>query len=229
MVRSSLDVRRSTFNGNKNVPAKLRIKFSKTGDIRYLSHNELMLSIFRALKRAKIPIAYSAGFHPHPKMSFGPALAAGVEGLNEYFDIGISVIMSPSDFSTRLNAELPEGLKILDAALITKKERSLNELFSSYEYEITIDSSLENNINSFIHLESCLVERKNKTVDIRPMVKNAEIKGSTLYLLLSDTDKVKVRLYEILEAMFQKAREEIQHLPVKRTSLGYNKDYKKLN
>jgi radical SAM family uncharacterized protein/radical SAM-linked protein len=229
VVRSSFDVPRSTFNGNKNVPAKLRIKFSKTGDIRYLSHNELMLSIFRSLKRANIPIAYSAGFHPHPKMSFGPALAAGVEGLNEYFDIGISVIMSPSDFSTRLNAELPEGLKILDAALITKKECSLNELFSSYEYEITIDSSLENNINSFIHLENCLVERKNKTVDIRPMVKNAEIKGSTLYLLLSDTDKVKVRLYEILEAMFQKAREEIQHLPVKRTSLGYNKDYKKLN
>jgi radical SAM-linked protein len=224
-ARNTSDVRRTTFDVKKNVPAKLRVKFSKTGDIRYLSHNELLLSIFRALKRAKIPIAYSAGFHPHPKMSFGPALAAGVESLNEYFDIGISVIMSPSDFSTRLNTELPEGLKILDAALITKKERSLNDLFSSYEYEITIDSSLENNINSFIRLENCLVERKNKTVDIRPMVEKAEIKGSTLHLLLSDTDKVKVRLYEILEAMFQKVREEVQPIPVKRTALyGYNKD-----
>ena len=213
-------------SGNKNVPAKMRIKFSKTGRMRYLSHNELMLSIFRALKRAKIPIAYSAGFHPHPKMSFGPALAAGVEGLNEYFDIGISVIMSPSDFSTRLNAELPEGLKILSTALISKSERSLNDLFSSYEYEVTIDNSLENKINSFMGLESCPVERKNKTVDIRPMVKKAEIKGSTLHLLLSDTDTVKVRLYEILEAMFQKVREEVQSIPVKRTALyGYNKDY----
>ena len=174
------------------------------------------------MKRAKIPIAYSAGFHPHPKMSFGPALAAGVEGLNEYFDIGIPVIMSPSDFSTRLNAELPEGLKILSAALISKSERSLNDLFSSYEYEITIDNSLEDKINSFMGLEICPVERKNKTVDIRPMVKKAEINGSTLNLLLSDTDKVKVRLFEILETMFQKEREEVQAIPVKRISLyGY--------
>ena len=209
-------------SGNKNVPAKMRIKFSKTGRMRYLSHNELLLSIFRALKRAKIPIAYSAGFHPHPKMSFGPALAAGVEGLNEYFDIGIPVIMSPSDFSTRLNAELPEGLKILSAALISKSERSLNDLFSSYEYEVTIDNSLEDKINSFMGLDICPVERKNKTVDIRPMVKKAEIKGSTLHLLLSDTDKVKVRLFEILETMFQKEREEVQAIPVKRISLyGY--------
>ncbi|GBE04107.1 radical SAM superfamily protein [bacterium BMS3Abin09] len=221
---------RRTDNNNKNVPAKMRVNFSKTGRMRYLSHNELMLSIFRALKRANIPITYSAGFHPHPKMSFGPALAAGVEGLNEYFDIGIPVIMSPSDFSDRLNAELPEGLKILSAALISKSERSLNDLFSSYEYEVTIDNSLENKINSFMGLESCLVERKNKTVDIRPMVEKADIKGSTLHLLLSDTDKVKVRLYEILEAMFEKEREEVQAIPVKRISLyGYNMNHVKLS
>ncbi|GBE41454.1 radical SAM superfamily protein [bacterium BMS3Bbin09] len=221
---------RRTDNNNKNVPAKMRVNFSKTGRMRYLSHNELMLSIFRALKRANIPITYSAGFHPHPKMSFGPALAAGVEGLNEYFDIGIPVIMSPSDFSDRLNAELPEGLKILSAALISKSERSLNDLFSSYEYEVTIDNSLENKINSFMGLESCPVERKNKTVDIRPMVEKADIKGSTLHLLLSDTDKVKVRLYEILEAMFEKEREEVQAIPVKRISLyGYNMNHVKLS
>ena len=215
---------RTTFESKKNVPAKMRIKFSKTDVMRYLSHNELMLSIFRALKRANIPITYSAGFHPHPKMSFGPALAAGVEGLNEYFDLGIKVILSPSDLSTRLNAELPEGLKILSAALISNKERSLNDLFTSYEYEITIDSSMEDKVNSFMDLETCPVERKKKTVNIRPMVQKAEIKGSKLNLLLADSDEVKVRLYEILEAMFQQGREELQAIPIKRLSLyGYNK------
>lgn len=206
----------------KNVPAKMRVKFSKTDTMRYLSHSELMLSIFRALKRAKIPVTYSSGFHPHPKISFGPALAAGVEGLNEYFDIEMPVIMSPPDFSDRLNAELPAGLSVLGAALISKSEQSLNDLFSSYEYEITIDNSLENNINSFMGLENCPVERKNKSVDIRPMVKKSVIKGNTLNLLLSDTDKVKVRLYEILEAMFQKNREDVQAIHIKRISLyGY--------
>ena len=78
-------------------------------------------------------------------------------------------------------------------------------------------------------LESCPVERKNKTVDIRPMVEKAEIKGNTLNLLLSDTDTIKVRLYEILEAMFEKEREEVQAIPVKRTALyGYNMDQTKV-
>lgn len=221
----------STVSANvKNVPAKMRVRFSKTDRMRYLSHNELILSIFRAIKRAKIPVTYSAGFNPHPKISFGPALAVGIEGLNEYFDIEISLIMTPLDFLSRLNAELPEGLSILDAALISKSEQSLNDLFSSYEYEVAIDNSLENNINLFMGLENCPVERKNKSVDIRPMVKKAEINGGTLYLLLSDTDKVKVRLYEILEAMFQKEREEVQTINIKRISLyGYNKDSIKLS
>jgi radical SAM family uncharacterized protein/radical SAM-linked protein len=210
-------------SGKKNVPAKIRIAFSKTGEMRYLSHSELMLSILRALRRAEIPVAYSAGFHPHPKISFGPALAAGVEGLNEFFDVEIPLIISPSDFTEKLNAELPEGLRVLNATLISKKERALNDLFSSYEYEITIDNSLENNINSFMCRKICHVERKNKTVDIRPMVEKAEIKGNTLHLFLSDTDKVKVRLYELLKEMLQKGLEEVQALHVKRTALyGYN-------
>lgn len=221
--RMTDDDRRSSY---KNVPAKIRVKFSKTGEMRCLSHNELLLAIFRTLKRAGIPVTYSAGFNPHPKISFGPALAAGVEGLNEYFDIETPVIISPAAFSGRLNAQLPEGLEILGAALITKQERSLNDLFSSYEYEVTIDPPLAKNIQSFMDLETCPVERKNRTVDIRPMVRKAEINGTILHLLLSDTDNLKVRLFEILEAMFKKTREEVQAMPLKRTALyGYNSGY----
>jgi radical SAM-linked protein len=95
-----------------NVATRMRIKFSKTGEMRCLSHNELMTAIFRALRRAQIPVAYTTGFHPHPKISFGPALAAGVEGLSEYFDIELTALLDTSDFLKIMNECLPDGLKV---------------------------------------------------------------------------------------------------------------------
>jgi radical SAM family uncharacterized protein/radical SAM-linked protein len=204
-------------------PIRFRVKFSKTGLLRYLSHHELMTTISRAVRRAKIPVIYSAGFHPHPKISFGPALPAGVEGLNEYFDIEISGPMNPMDFLERLNAQLPHGLKVLDAITIPRTEKSLNDFISRYEYEVVIDNVANKAINSFMKLRRCLVQRDKKTVDIRPMVEKVEIKAKILHLTLTDRGRIKVRLYEILKEMLQKSIEEIQAIPIKRIRLyGYN-------
>jgi len=231
-----------------NVATRMRIKFSKTGEMRYLSHNELMTAIFRALRRAQIPVAYTTGFHPHPKISFGPALAAGVEGLNEYFDIELTALLDTSDFLKRLNACLPDGLKVHRACLISTEERSLNALISRYEYEVTIGKETYTHINSFMREKHCLVSREDgnkpsfspvgaglkpaptmggngkiRTVDVRLMVEKAEITGNTLNLLLVDTDRAKVRLYEILKEMLQRPVEEIQATMIKRVRLfGYN-------
>ncbi|MBI5408645.1 MAG: TIGR03960 family B12-binding radical SAM protein [Nitrospirae bacterium] len=213
-----------------NVPTKMRVKFSKTGDMRYLSHQELMTAILRAMRRADFPVAYSGGFHPHPKISFGPALAVGIEGLNEYFDIELTALMNTSDFLKILNAELPEGLEAKGAVLIPTKERSLNDLISRYEYEVNFDNEDEEYINSFLGRQECLVIRgdenmqgERKSVDIRPMVEEAEITDGTLRIVLTDTDRAKARLYEILKEMLQKPVEEIQTLMIKRICLyGYN-------
>ncbi len=217
--RTTHDVRRA------NVPGRVRIRFSKTGDMRYLSHNELFASIFRALKRANIPIAYSDGFHPRPRFSFGPALPSGVEGLNEFFEIELTAYIKPDDFLNMVNSKLPEGLKLLAAVPVSKQEKSLSNLFSRYEYETTIDNSLKNNIKSFMDREHCEIQRERKTVDIRPMVESARIEDGKLHILLSDTEKANVRLYEALEALLQMPLEEIYSLIIKRTGLyGYNSD-----
>ncbi|RJQ15035.1 MAG: TIGR03960 family B12-binding radical SAM protein [Nitrospiraceae bacterium] len=207
-----------------NVPSSMRVRFSKTGGMRYLSHQELMTAILRALRRAGAPLAYSEGFHPHPKISFGPALAAGIEGLSEYFDIEMTVLMDSTDFLERLNFKLPEGITALNAVLISPKERSLNDLVSRYEYEINIDGESGGPIDSFMKQENCLVQRDEAAVDIRPMVEKAVIRNNVLHLQLVDTDKVKVRLYEILKGMLQKPVEEIQECMIKRVGLyGYNR------
>jgi radical SAM family uncharacterized protein/radical SAM-linked protein len=207
-----------------SVPTKLRVKFSKTGIMRYLSHNELMTTILRAVRRADLPVAYSAGFHPHPKISFGPALAAGIEGLHEYFDIELTVLMNVPDFLKKLNRELPGGLEALHAILIQREERALNDFISRYEYEVFIDKGMDKQIKSFLHQRQHLVSREKDTVDIRLMVEKADISGDSLHLVLVDTDSAKVRLFEILKEMLQKPVEDIQTVLIKRMRLyGYNK------
>ena len=206
------------------VRTKLRIKFSKTGNMRYLSHNELILSIIRAVKRADIPVAFSEGFHPHPKVSFGPALPSGVEGTQEFFDIELMKLVKETDFEVMMNAQLPEGLEVIRASLLPEGEKSLNEIISCYNYEINIDKADEKRINSFIDLASVIVARKKKDVDIRPMVTEANIQNNKLFLAVSDTDSANVRLSEILQEMLQKTPEEVQSMTIKRTGLfGNNK------
>ena len=224
--RKSIDNRTKILSDVRrpSVRTKLRVRFSKTGNMRYLSHNELILSIIRAVKRADIPVAFSEGFHPHPKVSFGPALPSGVEGTQEFFDIELMEIVKESDFETMMNAQLPEGLEVISAALIPEGEKSLSEIISCYNYEVNIDKEDEKRINSFTELESVVVARKKKDVDIRPMVTEANIKNNKLFLTVSDTDSANVRLSEILQEMLQKTPEEVQSMTVKRTGLyGNNK------
>ncbi|MBI5665226.1 MAG: TIGR03960 family B12-binding radical SAM protein [Nitrospirae bacterium] len=218
------NIKPETRNSHISTPTKYRVRFSKTGVLRHLGHQELMTSILRALRRASIAVSYSAGFHPLPRISFGPALAAGIEGLNEYFDIETPVFINSDDFLTRLNSALPEGLKADNADSIPVNARSLNESISVYEYEIIIDKSDIDHINSFMSSRNWPVSREKKTVDIRPMVEKAELLDNRLLVTLADTEDAKVRLFEILKEMFQKTVDELQAAGIKRTGLyGYNK------
>jgi radical SAM family uncharacterized protein/radical SAM-linked protein len=205
---------KSSTNQKNLPPTKMRVRFSKTGKLRLLSHQEVMTSLLRATRRADIPVLYSEGFHPHPKLSFGPALPSGVEGTGEYFDIEISTLMRPEDFIEKINHELPDGLKVSAASLLSKKSRSLNEFISRYEYEIIIDKEDEKYIHSFMDLEKITVERKKNDVDIRPMVESAEVNDKKLYLTLKDNGIIKVRLFEILKELFNKPHEELYSLSI---------------
>jgi len=213
----------SKLPGHKNkVPRKFRVRFSKTGKLRYLSHQETITSLLRAIRRADISLNYSSGFHPHPRISFGPALPTGVEGLNEYFDIEVSAVSNVMELLKRLNTELPEGLEALEILPSPISKRPLNDDNTCYEYEVVIDESAHGNIDYFLNLSQCIVSRNNKSVDIRPMVKSAEISGSRLLLTVVDTDS-KARLHEILKEIFQASNEEVTALSVKRVRLyGYN-------
>jgi radical SAM family uncharacterized protein/radical SAM-linked protein len=203
----------------KTPHTKLRVRFSKTGILSYLSHREVITAILRATRRAKILLVYSGGFHPHPRISFGPALPLGVEGMNEYFDIEIASKVNPLDVPHILNSSLPRGLEILEAVPVTKNSVSLDDFISRYDYKIAIDKTMHKSIHSFLELPGYFVSRGKTKVDIRPMVEKAEINNGYLDITLVDTDAARVRLYELLQGMFQKPVEEIQTLSIRRARL----------
>lgn len=194
-------------------PMRVRVQFSKTGALRYLSHREVMTAIMRALRRADIRVLYSQGFHPAPKLSFGPPLNVGVSGLREYFDMELGSVSEYQNF-TRTMDILPNGLSINEAQLIPREEPSLDSFISRYEYEI-IDPEVHL-IENFLEKERALVCRtkengKGTEVDLRQMLDEACLMdGNTVRLTVTDYDGSKVRLNELLPAIFNKPLEELE-------------------
>lgn len=120
----------------------IRIKFKKFGGLKYISHLDLQRAVLRFIKRAKLPIRYTEGFNPHPKIVFALTLSVGTESDCELVDIYLArdpkdpetPTITPDDFVTRLNTVLPLGLEIVDAYY---PDCDFQDIISS-DYEITL-------------------------------------------------------------------------------------------
>ena len=97
---------------------KISFVFAKKGLMKYVSHLDLMRLLVRAMRRAGLPLEFSCGFSPHPRLSLKRALKLGVESENEEGVIYLSKIISPEDFRERLQAKLPEGVYLKEAKAI---------------------------------------------------------------------------------------------------------------
>jgi radical SAM-linked protein len=97
---------------------KIDFVFSKKGDLKFISHLDLMRLFVRAMRRAQIPVKLTEGFSPHPKFSINRALKLGLESENEQACIVIKELMDPALFVEKLNCRLPAGIRVKSASLI---------------------------------------------------------------------------------------------------------------
>jgi radical SAM-linked protein len=97
---------------------RVKLKYRKGAEVKFISHRDLMRAFTRALRRAQIPMTFSQGFNPHMKISWGNALKVGVASEAEFCEIQISGHCPPSQIKERLNQVLPKGLEILEAYLV---------------------------------------------------------------------------------------------------------------
>jgi radical SAM family uncharacterized protein/radical SAM-linked protein len=206
-------------SSNRFKPVKIRVEFSKTGRLKHLSHLELVTLLHRAIRRAGFPLEYSKGFHPSPKISFGPPLGVGIAGLSEYFDMEI---VPPFDLiinRTKLNSMLPEGILIKDMSVIHEKEESLSSFITRYEYEIKgADLS---NIHTFLSEKETNILRGENIINLRVLVEEARLTDkNTINIIVVDRGDIKVRLGELLPVIFNVP---LERLDITRVALyGWN-------
>jgi radical SAM-linked protein len=153
----------------------VRMRFKKTGRAKYISHLDLIRCLQRAVCRAKLPAAYSEGFHPHMQTSFATTLPLGFTGTGELMDLELSEPLPCETVMERLNAVLPEGIRILEAG---KGQLAFKKLaYARYTVRIPCEDAavLHRSFDSFCAQPEIITEKRTKKggtkeVDLKPML-----------------------------------------------------------
>jgi radical SAM family uncharacterized protein/radical SAM-linked protein len=211
---------------------RLLVSYVKSGRLRFLSHLETMHTILRAVRRAGLPMQFSAGFHPHPKATFGPALPVGTAGLDEFFLISLNGDINAKDAEELLAAQLPDGLNLVAVEAKLPADKAPEDLGSIYEIDIdslALDKNdIEKAIGEFFAAEVVEFEkiRKGKKLkrNLREFVFSFKIKAPeyfadaamALELGLYTKTTGSVKPVEVLEAVFKPEREQLLTCPIAR-------------
>lgn len=155
---------------------KLRIRYAKRGAARFTSHRDFGRALERALRRADVPMAYSSGFNPHPRISYANAAPTSAASEAEYVELGLAQRCSPEKVQEALNSSLPNGFVVLDAADAVPE--SLGDLLQASDWEVSLpdvdSATLEGAVARFLAEDSHEVERMTKnglrTFDARAAV-----------------------------------------------------------
>jgi radical SAM-linked protein len=191
-------------------------RFAKGDAVKYISHLDLMRALERGMRRARLPLAFSAGFNPRPRVSYASALSVGHTSEAELMAIMLSAPMDPSDLRAALNASLPAGLEVLQAWMPPphKPKATVGEIDTA-EYRVTIEGPLQDldlagSAAAFMAQEHFHItrprEKETKDVDLRPLVgaitiARAQAGGAELSLRLRAGSAGGAKPEEVLAAL----------------------------
>lgn len=170
---------------------RVRVRFTKTGNMKYIGHLDVMRYFQKVLRRADIDVAFSGGFSPHMIMSFAAPLGVGTTSSGEYFDLDLKTATTSQDMMDRMNAQMKQGMSV--TRIIQIKEDKANKgmtLVAAADYTLTVDLSevdpavaekcmasaadIESKVEAFMAQEEVNVWRKTKRsegeVNIRPWI-----------------------------------------------------------
>lgn len=159
---------------------RIRITFVKQGALRYTGHLDLHKLWERAARRAELPLAYSQGFHPQPKMNMAAALPLGFSSRCEIMDMKLEHDIPLVDLATRLNETLPSGLQVVGVEQVDERAPALQTQVAAAEYEVTLTepidgSELQRKVDSVTESTSIPRARRGKTYDLRPLIEALEL------------------------------------------------------
>jgi radical SAM-linked protein len=164
---------------------KIIAAFEKTKELSYTSHLDVQRTLQRAFRRANLPLAFSKGFNPHPKLSFATALATGYTSAGEWIEVEFSEPIDPDTFLERANAAMPVGMRFVSAFSADDGMPTLSKLLVAARYLITLYTeapvtaeALRDAVAAIMDSDEVIVEKKTKSgvkpANIRPEIIEAE-------------------------------------------------------
>ena len=173
------------------VNIKVRIKFSKTGSLKFISHLDLQRTMQSSFLRSKLPIYFSEGFSPHPKVVFTPPLSVGVSSLTEFVDVKMLADVSPEEIMEKLNASFPKGLRALECYTPASKFSDIKWGLYGIGFELHGDApdDICQKVQAVLTADEIMVTKfskkgEEKRVNIAEGIRfvSAEMQGGTLFV-----------------------------------------------
>ncbi len=209
---------------------KARIKFSKTGNVKFIGHLDVMRYFQKLIRRAKLDVTYSQGFHPHQIMSFTSPLSVGIESVGEYFDIETNSKIDPEEAVRVLNEHTVDDIQVLKYVELPDDAKKSMALLAGADYSVELDIS-NDFIVDFLNQETIEILKKTKksekVVDIKPLIYKLENRDGKLFMQLAHGSKDNLKPGLVVEALCKFAEiEKPEFVKMCRLEMYYEKDGK---
>ncbi len=221
---------------------KLRLKFSKTGPIKFIGHLDVMRYFQKAIRRANIDIKYSEGFSPHQVLSFAQPLSVGATSDGEYLDMTVNSMTSLQDVMDGLNSVMNEGIKIVAIAELPEREEKAMTTSFAAKYHLRFrenskpDFDWISEMKSYLAKETLPAVKKTKSgekeIDMKPMILGYSFGEDCLDILLMMSSKVTLKptllfdyFYKSIGKEFNTVALDIHRVDIYRDFKDGNKTY----
>lgn len=187
--------------------ARYRLRFSKDGPLRWVGHLDLQRVWLHTLRRAAVPLAYSTGFHPHPRLVFAASLPLGFIGRAELLELGLTEARAPATLLAELRACAPPGLQLEELVAVEGATPGLGRGLRASEYTVTLDparqlAELAPRVEALLAATTLPRERRGRSYDLRPLIEQLELRADgVLTMRLSAGASATGRPDEVLRAL----------------------------
>ncbi len=187
------------------VRQRVRIRFCKQGDLRWIGHRDLMRCLERVFRRAGLALSMSQGFHPKPRMTFPLALAVGIEGIDEVMELELAETVTAETARRRLAPQVPPGLTLNSVEVLPDGTKKARVHTVTYRVPVPAQScqGLSETVDHVLAGSSCLVHRDDRStpVDLRPLLKEVTLCDGVLQMRLRVGQQGGARPREVLAAL----------------------------
>lgn len=210
---------------------KVRIKFAKSGAMRFIGHLDVMRFFQKAIRRAGIDVAYSEGFSPHQIMSFAAPLGVGLSSNGEYLDLEVKSHNGSEDMKRRLEEAMVEGIEVLHITMLEDETKNAMASVAAAEYSVKFregyapDFDWPGRLAEFYQMPSILVKKKTKKSETELDLKSSiyrlwasgEGKNAIAHMVVNASSSGNIKPGLVMEAFLKNNGEELQEFALEIT------------